>query len=204
MELGKESLAAYFELQRKQRSLVNGGLPEEKCAQIMKGIFKALVYIHDKCNVIHRDIKPDNIILGSHKDLSAVKLIDFGLAVNNSHRDITDFAKCGTFLYKPPEQVSNSFAYAIVSTTCFITAILVRIVELCLLIVESGCVGCRRDNVPASNRQTPFVERGHEQGLVGRSSEHIHRIRLPSVHVLPSTAPHSPFVSTKCQRKIQG
>lgn len=81
----------------------------------MQGIFRALVYIHDKCNVIHRDIKPDNIILGSHKDLSAVKLIDFGLSVNNSHRDITDFAKCGTYLYKPPEQVSNSFAYAIVS-----------------------------------------------------------------------------------------
>ena len=63
-------------------------------------------------HVIHRDIKPDNIIIGSHKDLSKVKLLDFGLAVQDSLDTITDFAKCGTFLYKPPEQVTNIFAYA--------------------------------------------------------------------------------------------
>ncbi len=57
------------------------GLPEEICAKIMRGLFKALAYLHDNQNVIHRDIKPDNIILGSHKDISRVKLVDFGLAV---------------------------------------------------------------------------------------------------------------------------
>jgi len=78
----------------------------------MRGLFKALAYLHDEQNVIHRDIKPDNIILGSHKDLSKVKLLDFGLAVQDTLNTITDFAKCGTFLYKPPEQVTNIFAYA--------------------------------------------------------------------------------------------
>ena len=47
----------------------------------MKGLFRALAYLHDEKNIIHRDIKPDNIVLGSHKDLARVKLIDFGLAV---------------------------------------------------------------------------------------------------------------------------
>ena len=78
----------------------------------MRGLFRALAYLHEEQNVIHRDIKPDNIILGSHKDLSKVKLLDFGLAVQDSLDTITDFAKCGTFLYKPPEQVTNIFAYA--------------------------------------------------------------------------------------------
>lgn len=78
----------------------------------MRGLFRALSYLHEEQNVIHRDIKPDNIILGSHKDLSRVKLLDFGLAVQDSLDTITDFAKCGTFLYKPPEQVINIFAYA--------------------------------------------------------------------------------------------
>ena len=71
-----------------------------------------MAYLHDEQNVIHRDIKPDNIILGSLKDLNKVKLLDFGLAVKDSLDTITDFAKCGTFLYKPPEQVTNIFAYA--------------------------------------------------------------------------------------------
>ena len=78
----------------------------------MKGLFRALAYLHDEQNVIHRDIKPDNMILGSFKDLSKIKLIDFGLAVQDKMEKITDFTKCGTPLYKPPEQVTNIFAYA--------------------------------------------------------------------------------------------
>ena len=68
-------------------------------------------------NVIHRDIKPENIVITDYSDLTKVKLIDFGLATSNK-RKITDFAKCGTLLYKPPEQISNNFAYAKVSF-CF-------------------------------------------------------------------------------------
>ena len=101
MELGKESLSRYLE--RYQQRTGQDGLPEEECAKIMKGLFRALEYLHDHKNVIHRDIKPDNIILGSHKDLTRIKLLDFGLAVQDSLDTITDFAKCGTFLYKPPE-----------------------------------------------------------------------------------------------------
>ena len=56
------------------------GLPEDKAASIMKGIFRALRYLHEDCNVIHRDLKPDNVILGSHNYLTRVKLIDMGLA----------------------------------------------------------------------------------------------------------------------------
>lgn len=48
-------------------------------------------------------------------DLSTVKLIDFGLAVKSDKVSIQDFAKCGTLLYTPPEQVMNNFAYAKVS-----------------------------------------------------------------------------------------
>jgi len=101
MELGKESVSKYFERHVENTGQI--GLPEEECAKIMKGLFKALAYMHDDQNIIHRDIKPDNIILGSSRDLTKVKVLDFGLAVQDTLAKITDFAKCGTFLYKPPE-----------------------------------------------------------------------------------------------------
>ena len=73
----------------------------------MKGLFRALAYLHDEKNIIHRDIKPDNIVLGSHKDLARVKLIDFGLAVQLT--DLTEEREtlCGTPNYISPEVILN-------------------------------------------------------------------------------------------------
>jgi len=69
----------------------------------MTGIFRALKYLHDDLNVIHRDLKPQNIVIMDYEDLTRVKLIDFGLAVKSTKFELQDFAKCGTLLYTPPE-----------------------------------------------------------------------------------------------------
>jgi serine/threonine protein kinase len=76
MELGGETLEQYSRRVK---------MSEEECALVMKGIFNALDYLHDDLNIIHRDIKPENIVIGDYEDLSLVKLIDFGLAVEYSH-----------------------------------------------------------------------------------------------------------------------
>jgi serine/threonine protein kinase len=62
--------------------------------------------------VIHRDLKPENIVIVDYEDLTSVKLIDFGLSIKSTKANIHDYAKCGTLLYTPPEQVLNNFAYA--------------------------------------------------------------------------------------------
>ena len=46
----------------------------------MKQILSGVAYIHSK-NVIHRDIKPDNILLETPEENTNLKLIDFGHSV---------------------------------------------------------------------------------------------------------------------------
>jgi len=45
----------------------------------MKQILSAISYCHAH-GVIHRDMKPENIIFESKKDNSQIKVIDFGTA----------------------------------------------------------------------------------------------------------------------------
>ncbi|CAG9328151.1 unnamed protein product [Blepharisma stoltei] len=79
-----------------------------QASQIMKGILQAVVYIHDK-NLIHRDIKPENILVPENQDLSAVKIIDFGLSTlyDSRYKHFMENEKCGTLLFMAPEQASS-------------------------------------------------------------------------------------------------
>ncbi|CAK65635.1 unnamed protein product (macronuclear) [Paramecium tetraurelia] len=80
----------------------NPNLNEEQCIQIMKSILSGLTYLHQH-NVIHRDIKPDNILLT--KDI-VPKIADFGLSIQFENFDYST-CKCGTFLYMAPEILQN-------------------------------------------------------------------------------------------------
>ena len=46
----------------------------------MTGIFRGLSYLHGEKDMIHRDLKPGNIVISNYKDLTKIKLIDFGTA----------------------------------------------------------------------------------------------------------------------------
>lgn len=56
----------------------NGSLPEREALSLLMDICAALKLVHSH-NVIHRDLKPQNIFLARQDNAVAVKLLDFGL-----------------------------------------------------------------------------------------------------------------------------
>jgi NIMA (never in mitosis gene a)-related kinase len=80
-------------------------IPENKVWDIFFEICMALLYIHKKKNIIHRDLTPSNIMLDFN---GCVKIIDFGLArrVAPNHESIIA-SVVGTLQYSCPELIQH-------------------------------------------------------------------------------------------------
>jgi hypothetical protein len=87
--------------------LRNGPMPEQKALAIITGIANALV-IAEENNIVHRDIKPDNIMLDLR---GTAKLADLGLA-KHSIDSRTSLTLGGSFMgtpaYMSPEQARDA------------------------------------------------------------------------------------------------
>ena len=69
-------------------------------------MLKALYYCHKVVNVIHRDIKPDNIMI-NHNDEAV--LIDFGVsALVDNNEDLYFDSNMGSYMYFSPEMFNIS------------------------------------------------------------------------------------------------
>ena len=80
-------------------------ISEKKIKDIFKQIQEGVKFIHGK-NVIHRDLKPNNILF-LDKEKNHVVIIDFGISgiSNGLNREII---KAGTFKFTPPEVLSRN------------------------------------------------------------------------------------------------
>ena len=78
----------------------------------MYQIFRALIYCHSTHRLIHRDIKPDNIVVfrqnNADEDLYDVKLIDFGISKIFKDKDNDNKIK-GSPNYIAPEVLDKKF-----------------------------------------------------------------------------------------------
>ncbi len=103
------------------------GVSKEAIFRILQQIAEALDFVH-KEKVIHRDIKPDNIMITSSGD---IKILDFGIAtrLKNTPYEQNDKDFCGTIHYIAPElwdsknnvgasQATDQYSLAIVAYEC--------------------------------------------------------------------------------------
>ncbi len=82
-----------------------GRLPLKDALLILKEVADALDYAHT-FGLIHRDVKPSNVMLDSGQDSPRAVLTDFGIAKRSgAFTNITASAVLGTFDYIAPEQI---------------------------------------------------------------------------------------------------
>ena len=88
-----------------------GCFNEQSSARIIKSLLEAVAYLHAN-GIIHRDVKPENILLDSTNEESpSIKLIDFGLARRHRHgidRNLSNFR--GTIYYMSPELLKCNYS----------------------------------------------------------------------------------------------
>jgi predicted ATPase/DNA-binding CsgD family transcriptional regulator len=92
----------------RQRHPQGSQLPSETIISYVRQVASALQYAHDQ-HLIHRDVKPDNMLLGSGNE---VLLSDFGLALLSSQSvdfstQIMEPTLAGTTPYLAPEQLQG-------------------------------------------------------------------------------------------------
>ncbi|CAD8132279.1 unnamed protein product [Paramecium octaurelia] len=82
-------------------------LTDSEVKIIMKQILKGLRHLQ-KLEIIHRDIKLDNIMFTEFNNIKSLKIIDFGCAafINDSK---AKSVKCGTFGYIAPEILNDQY-----------------------------------------------------------------------------------------------
>jgi len=78
---------------------------EQEAARIVSSILSAIAYMHSR-NVIHRDLKFENVLFVNASPMSEVKLIDFGLSRVYGENELTDV--CGTIYTMAPEVIKGN------------------------------------------------------------------------------------------------
>ena len=79
------------------------GFTEQTASWLMKGLLQAIAYLHSM-QVVHRDVKPENLLFVSTDKDSELRLVDFGIARQLGADELT-LTMAGTPNYISPEVV---------------------------------------------------------------------------------------------------
>ncbi len=94
-------------LERYWRSFGANLMPVDQVVEIGRQVCRGLATAHaSKPPIVHRDVKPQNILVGFDGDGLKVRLSDFGLAKRVNPLTLLATSK-GTLGFKPPESLAN-------------------------------------------------------------------------------------------------
>jgi serine/threonine protein kinase len=85
--------------------LKNGKVPTQQVRKWMAQLCAGLHHMHRECRMLHRDLKPQNLLL-SHDNVSGeliIRITDFGLAC--LYETALSMSKAGSHQYMSPEKV---------------------------------------------------------------------------------------------------
>lgn len=77
-------------------------LPVNNRVPLLIQVAQALDYLHRR-GIIHRDLKPENVLV----EKGIVKVLDFGLAIQSNHENLSQSEIAGTLGYMAPELLMN-------------------------------------------------------------------------------------------------
>ena len=88
---------------------LNHKLTERQISQIMSCLLKAVLFLHHN-GIIHRDLKPENIVFSESGNYKSLKLIDFGLSIQQNAKK--EKRRVGTPYYMAPEMIYGNYVKA--------------------------------------------------------------------------------------------
>eukprot|EP01135_Chromosphaera_perkinsii_P004975 Nk52_evm19s307 gene=Nk52_evmTU19s307 len=88
-----------------------GAIPEPVIASIAQQVLHGLVYLHKHRHLIHRDIKPQNLLLNTKGE---IKISDFGVSGQLASTISSCVSWVGTVTYMSPERIQGK-SYSVMS-----------------------------------------------------------------------------------------
>lgn len=153
---------------------------EDGCRHVWRQVVQALVYLHrHRMGIVHRDVKPENVLLMDAAARPAAKLCDFGLSCRRAHaRRMSDTN--GTCEFAAPRILLNKLRHQAEPFTSSVDVWSVGVsVHKCALdgrhpfafVAGAGGVGCGDLDGLVRSIEAPAAEEEVDRRLSGLSAE---------------------------------